>query len=369
MKIALIVPGGVYPGGEERVIPALISLIKRLATKHEVRVIVLGDNPPRHFDLFGAEVIDIGIGDWMPPNASFPYRLAKAFRLLAGQSYDVIHALWANHPGLVGGLCGKALGIPVVLSLGGGELVWIPEIQYGGAGTWKRRLISRQAILLATTVTAGSRRAMTQVDKDSLFLPLGPESEFFEGSLDREEGSFRVLQVANINKVKDPHTFLSVIEKVLARRSDVIFDWVGVDTLNGTIHSLAQKFGDRVKFWGVQSHTQLREIYRHAHVYIQTSLYESQCVAIAEAAAAGLPIVSTRVGIVDELMPNGILTCSVGDATELAESVLRLLDKPNLRMSLAREAQEWALKYNADWTASEFELVYREAMETGHDGS
>ena len=363
MKIALMIPGGVHPGGEERVIPALISLIKRLAAKHEVRVIVLGDNPPRHFDLFGAEVIDVGVRNWMPPNSILAYRLAKAFRLLADQGYDVIHALWANHPGLVGGLCGKALRIPVVLSIGGGELVWLPEIEYGGAGTRKRRFISRQAMRLANILTVGSRKSMGQLERSSRFLPLGAESEFFRADLVRKEGPFRILHVANINRVKDPHTFLAVIERVLDRRSDVVFDWVGIDTLGGKIQALAEKHGDRVKFWGERSHTELREIYHRAHIYIQTSVYESQCVAIGEAGAAGLPIVSTDVGIVDELMPHGILACPVGDSEKLSESIFRLLDEPQLRIDLAREAQSWSQEYNADWTAKEFEQVYHEALE------
>ena len=51
MRIALIIPDGVDPSGRERVIPALLSLIKRLARRHEALaagiLALLGDQARR----------------------------------------------------------------------------------------------------------------------------------------------------------------------------------------------------------------------------------------------------------------------------------------------------------------------------------
>jgi hypothetical protein len=46
-----------------------------------------------------------------------------------------------------------------VLSIGGGELVWLPEIGYGGRGSWRGRAQAGVALRLARAVTAGSHYA------------------------------------------------------------------------------------------------------------------------------------------------------------------------------------------------------------------
>ena len=56
---------------------------------------------------------------------------------LAGATgrFDVVHALWATDPGALACLFGRVLRAPVVVSVGGGEAVWLADIGYGGAGT------------------------------------------------------------------------------------------------------------------------------------------------------------------------------------------------------------------------------------------
>src|SRR5215469_1742163 len=61
MRIALFVPGGVDRSGTDRVIPALLALIERLARRHAVLVLALTSAPAiGRYELLGATVHDAG---------------------------------------------------------------------------------------------------------------------------------------------------------------------------------------------------------------------------------------------------------------------------------------------------------------------
>ena len=65
MRIALVVPGGVDRGGENRVIPAILWLMERLARTHDVHVIVPNQEPDAGaWDLLGARVHNMGANRW-----------------------------------------------------------------------------------------------------------------------------------------------------------------------------------------------------------------------------------------------------------------------------------------------------------------
>ncbi|HMF95060.1 MAG TPA: hypothetical protein VKE96_12230, partial [Vicinamibacterales bacterium] len=61
MRIALVVTGGVDQSARERVVPALLWLVERLARRHDVHVFALHyHRSPRSYALLGATVHDLG---------------------------------------------------------------------------------------------------------------------------------------------------------------------------------------------------------------------------------------------------------------------------------------------------------------------
>jgi len=133
MKILMIVPGGVHESGRICVIPALVALIRRLSRRHELTVVALRQyREPREYVLHDARVINLGYSGIPRLDAYLHRRWMKRIvkRMLRG--FDVVHAFWLDEPGSLAVMAGRMLKIPVVLSLGGGELVSLPEIGYGG---------------------------------------------------------------------------------------------------------------------------------------------------------------------------------------------------------------------------------------------
>lgn len=373
MKIALIVPGGVDRSGRERVIPALLALIERLARRHAVLVLALEQEPtPSAYALLGAQVVNLGRSQARLPGLGSWQRLRQTLvALTAHGGADVLHAFWLGATSTLAVLAGRWRRIPVVASIGGGELVWLPEIRYGGAASWRHRQQVRLALHCAQAVTGGSRFVLGPVTAqrpDARLVPLGADlARFASGGLRAERAPgppWRLLHAASINPVKDQAVLLHALRLVVDQEEAVYLDWFGEDTLGGTLQRLVSdlRLDAHVTLHGVQPADVLAPYFRQAHLYVQSSRHESQGVAVCEAAAAGTPTVGTAVGLVADLAPGAAWAVPVGDAAGLAAGILTLLRDPDQRAQRGRAAQTWAQAFDADWTAAAFEALYHEVI-------
>ena len=116
---------------------------------------------------------------------------------------------------------------------------------------------------------------------------------------------------------------------------------------------------NRVEFTGQKIGEELRQCYKNADLFVFTSLYESFGQPLLEAAAAGLPIISTPVGVANELVfdnQTGFLvdlasTEARGDsaAKEIANKIVLLKEK-NARDEFGKNIQK-LVKAHFSWDA------------------
>ncbi|TAK00803.1 MAG: glycosyltransferase [Chloroflexota bacterium] len=376
MRIVLVVPGGVGADGVRAVIPALLSLVRRLSMRHDVLVVATDQvAEPASYRLEGAAILALGRrrrGLLGRPGAT-----AAAISAIRGFQPDVIHAIWLGPSSTIAILGGALARVPVVASVGGGELVALPRIEYGGARTWRRRGHAALALRRASVVTAGSRLALEPLlvrRPDSRWLPLGAERDdppdapvaLPPDSGPGPERPLRLVVAASINRVKGPELVLGAVARARASLGDAVrLEWLGEDTLGGSTAGLARALGiDRaVAFAGFQPHAAVRAAWRSADLAVQGSYHESQGVAVLEAAAAGVPTVGTAVGLVAELArtdPPAAVAVPVGDAAALGDAIVALARDPERRVRLGRAARAWAEEHDADWTARALASIYTE---------
>lgn len=62
-----------------------------------------------------------------------------------------------------------------------------------------------------------------------------------------------------------------------------------------------------MRLFGPLDHAKVRDFLTQGHIFLNTSLTEAYCMAIVEAAASGLQVVSTRVGGIPEVLPPDII--------------------------------------------------------------
>jgi len=380
VRVVLVVPGGVGADGVHDVVPALLSLIRRLGAAHDVLVVATDQIAEADsYRLEGTRILALGR---RRRGALGRLRLARA-AISAIRTFrpDMIHAFWLGPQSTIAVVAGALSRVPVIASVGGGELVSLRRQGYGGARTWRGRGHAALALRSAAAVTAGSTSALDPVRwrrPEARWLPLGAERDEDPDEppvrlRDPEPGQtdrpLRLLVAASINRVKGPDVVLGAVARARARGTNVELEWLGEDTLGGAANALARALGidAAVTCLGFKPHGFVRNAWRTADLAIQGSYHESQGVAVLEAAAAGVPTVGTAVGLVADLAraePAAAVAVPVGDAAALGDAIVALALDPDRRARLGRAARAWAEAHDADWTASEFTSLYAEVRAT-----
>lgn len=364
MRIGLIITGGVDRSGTERVIPAILWLIERLARHHQLTVIALYQYPHAcSYSLLGAKVYNLG----NPPPLPFgwiPYHLRQIQEIEKAEGgFDVLHAFWGGKTGWLASLYGKVRGIPSVVTLFGGELVGLASVTYGSQLSLKGRLLVNQVLSWATTLTVQSRTMQDLVatrGRQAEHLPIGVDERCFQPIRAKRSLQKRLLQVASLNRVKDQTTLLRAIAIVVQRYPKIHLDIVGEDTLGGTIQALSHqlKLDEFVTFHGFLPQDKIRAFYQNADLFLLTSRHEAGPIAVLEAAACAVPTVGTRVGHVADWDGREAIAVPVGNADALASAIVMVLEDEPRRAMMGRAAQQWAKEYSADSTAQRFEGIF-----------
>lgn len=158
----------------------------------------------------------------------------------------------------------------------------------------------------------------------------------------------RLLWMRTFHELYRPDLALRALALVRRSHQDATLTLAGQDKgLLGETRRLASELGleGAVRFAGfLDAEGKRREFAAH-DLFLNTNRVDNAPVSVLEAAAFGLPVVSTNVGGIPHLLRHGeeALLVPEGDAEALAASVCRLLDEPGLagRLSMAgREVAE-----------------------------
>ena len=365
MKLALVTPGGVDESGTERVIPAFLWLIERLARRHELHVFALAQEPrPREWSLLGARVHNVGtVG---ARRLRFQRTFAREHRVAP---FELVHALFGGSA-LRAIPAGARYGIPVVTHLTGGELVNLPEVGYGGQRTLRGRLATKVTGAMSREVSVGTpymQRLAHDSGISAHLIPLGVALDQWPRGAPRPRDPTRVarlLNVSDVRPVKDHRTLLEAAALLRARGVRFELHLAGYDTTNGATErsDAARVVADLTRWHGLLSRDALRALVGESDLLLHSSRHEAGPMAVLEAAVAGVPTVGTRVGHVEEWAPHAAVAVPPGDPAALADAVAELLEDEPRRMRLAHEAQARAVAIDADFTAASFERLYGEAI-------
>lgn len=160
-----------------------------------------------------------------------------------------------------------------------------------------------------------------------------------------------VARFARVQKRPDPakvrftfigymgeHKGLNVLFDALAligRDARFQINLVGDGHLRASLEKRVQECGmsDQVRFWGKVSHNSIERVLEQTDVQLMPSIWpENQPVSITEAMATRTAVIASRVGGIPELVEEGRsgLLFEPGNAAQLAEKMLNLVDRPAL---------------------------------------
>lgn len=369
MRVAIIVPG--FSAAEnDWCIPALLNFARAVAQLVEVEVFALR-YPHRRADyhIGHASVHSLG---WAQRRGVYSLALwDEAIRAIARRHhekpFDLLHAFWADEPGWIGAVGARRLGLPLVISLAGGELSDLPRIGYGlQRHPLQRRLIA-WALRSAACVTAGSQYLLDLARAHHLkplaLAPLGVDTKMFCPMSQVACPTFNLVNIGSLAPVKGQFTLLRAMRRVADALPDVHLRIVGAGPLKrdliAEINRLALR--EHVTLCDLIAHDQLPTLYRSADLFVQASLHEAQGMAVLEAAACGVPIVGTHVGILRELAPEAAWAVPVGDKQALACAIIELAKDEERRKWMGHTARARVEEfYRVEKCVERFDEWYRE---------
>ncbi|HLC26551.1 MAG TPA: glycosyltransferase [bacterium] len=178
------------------------------------------------------------------------------------------------------------------------------------------------------------------------------------------EDSKVILFVGRVSPEKGINTLISAFPRVLQRHPDAALVVIGEIRRDSrgdgqrmeyakSAMSMARPYGDRIKFLDVIPPSEIHRYYLLGDLFVAPSLEgEAFGMVFLEAAASGLPIVSSRRGGIPEAVSdgrNGILLDHPEDPEQLAGAICSLLDDPARSRALA----EWGrarVEREFDWS-------------------
>lgn len=179
-----------------------------------------------------------------------------------------------------------------------------------------------------------------------------------------------LLLLGRLGSAKGHYDVLKGLPLVVKKHPTVRVRFAGSDDEPGAtqeLERLARKAGlsDNIQFLGPVSFESKVELLRTSTMMILPSYAENMPVSVLEAMAVRMPVVSTRVGAIPEVLDEGKagLLIEAGDWQALAQSIDRLLDDPALAARLGDAAGERARRlWDVKCVAKRLENIYFQVL-------
>lgn len=267
------------------------------------------------------------------------YYLIIGYRLIK-QKYgkpDLTHVHILTRLGFFAFILEKVSKIPFIISEH-----WSRYLPYNGTykGWWRKRITARvvknsRAILPVSTILMEAMQKHGLKNPNYFIVPNVVDDLFYQSYERKKTGNPIVfLHVSTFeDKSKNISGLLRVIKNLSLVNTNFEFNFVGDGVDFESIKNYAAVLNipkNQVHFYGIEQGERLAKRYRQADYLVMFSNYETFLIVFHEAQACGLPIVTSRVGNLDQFISktNGFLV-DPGNEKQL-ESVLKniLISKP-----------------------------------------
>jgi glycosyltransferase involved in cell wall biosynthesis len=210
-----------------------------------------------------------------------------------------------------------------------------------------RLILSRDVLKSAQAIRTVSKRVKHGIMKkypgivEPSVLPIFVSHTSYENIVRRYPFPFTILMVSRLEKEKRISFALSVLAKLIKRYPALGVLIIGDGREKKALEKKARRLGihARVLFEGWRD--DVHEVYAQSHALFVTSGYEGYGRTYLEATDAGIPVVSTDVGLMGDVFINkeSALVCDVEDEKCFVTAFSTLLNDLGLRHTLITHAQ------------------------------
>ncbi|MGC2184510.1 MAG: glycosyltransferase [Terriglobales bacterium] len=300
----------------------------------------------------------------------FARLLPEVRRLQGSHPVQVIHAHSALPCGHAALLLSRELKIPFVVTVHGLDAFCRRQVE-GRAGEWCAR-ISRSVYRSAGSVICISEKVRDQVIEgagarvNTTVIYNGVDPQMFSPS-DREPDAPQILSVGNLIPIKGHELLLRAFAAIQNQFSGLSLEIIGEGPERLRLQKLADGLGlaNKVNFRGRQGRRQVADAMRRATVFALPSGYEGLGCVYLEAMSTGKPVIACHGQGIEEVIEPGVNGCLIaaGDLQQLADTLVTILQQPDLRRSMGQAARRTILQgYSLGHQAARLFRIYRECQ-------
>ena len=180
------------------------------------------------------------------------------------------------------------------------------------------------------------------------------------------DGKVHILYLGLIAQAKGIYDLLDVLCEHKVEFEDKVILHIGGNGETATLQNLIEeyKLSQIVKFEGWVSGDKKVELLNNADVFILPSYTEGLPISILEAMSYGLPVISTPVGGIPEVIEdgeNGFLI-TPGDKVSLYNAIIKLITNKELRKSMGEESYKKVQQHFSKNISMKLENIYKELL-------
>ena len=190
-------------------------------------------------------------------------------------------------------------------------------------------------------------------------LPTKSESQ---ESFGLSDGRLQCAFIGRVTQIKRPDRFLDVVSEIKKRGVDLDFFIAGDGELLEACRERITNENLPVAVLGWQS--DIEKVLSAADIVVLTSDNEGTPLSLIQAGMAGLPVVTTNVGSVPEVVLDGATGLVISlEVQELANALEELVRDKNLRAELGAAAQEFTLAhFGVQRLVNDHEALYKKLL-------
>jgi len=195
-----------------------------------------------------------------------------------------------------------------------------------------------------------------------LAIGILPEKESSLKSLGITTGRLQCAFIGRVTQIKRPDRFLDVVNEIKRRGVDLDFFMAGDGELLETCRERIVRQELPVTILGWQS--DIEKILSAADIVVLTSDNEGTPLSLIQAGMAGIPVVTTNVGSVPEVVLHGVTgLVTTLDVQAIADTLEKLFFDTDLRRRLGHNAQEFTLaNFGVARLVRDHETLYKELL-------
>jgi glycosyltransferase involved in cell wall biosynthesis len=290
--------------------------------------------------------------------------LASCFR--HARRADVIHANWSIC-GLVAGIVGKFLRVPVITTLRGEDVTRAHNRILDRAILSLCLRLSTRIVTVSPSTEARLRKRYPELAHKINTVENGIGDELLklpEARVSTSKTPLRLLTVGSLIPRKGIRCIIEAIGRLPdPPRVRLTIAGSGPERMSLGQLVVSLNLSECIEFIGAVEPQSVADLLAHAEVFILASRSEGRPNVILEAMAAALPVIATDIDGVRDIVEHehtGLLY-EADNNLQLSGHIARLCDDEDLRRRLGQAARRWIIQHELSWTntARRYANLYR----------